>query len=320
MELVVLLYALSFGSVQVLLVPQYIEVRLAQARNFTIDKSGGGICKDEDSASNPDYHIQQAIAADTAFWAMVTTTLSYLPPLIISPLVGALSDQLGRKIHLLMPCLGQFLYIGFSLIVFYLEWPLSVYVCGSLFYGIGGGYKCLMGAGYAYISDITDTGKSRLFRMAVVPVVFVGGMSVVQVATGYSIQLFGFITTAWVAFAISSASILYILIPGCLPESHKVKSRESYEKLNFKELVRDVINLFVQNGKKRNQLLVLFLIYFLTDIFQHSQASGAIYIIYGLGPPFCWSSVEAGYFSFTDMVAGALGKYNILFYYHVWGV
>ena len=295
-----------------MLVPQYIEIRVAQARNFTTDEGDDGICTDENSTSNPDYRIQQEIAADTAYWAMITTTLSYLPPLIISPLYGALSDHLGRKIQLLMPCLGEFLYIGFSLIVFYLNLPLSVYVCGSLFYGIGGGYKCLMGAGYAYISDITDTEKSRLFRMAVVPAVFVGGMSTVQVATGYSINYFGFIPTAWVAFVLSSASILYILIPGCLPESHIVKTQESHDKLNCKELVRDVINLFVQNAKKRNQLLLLFLIYFITDVFQHSQGSGAIYIIYGLGPPFYWSSVEVGYFSFTFMVTGVIGKYNIL--------
>ena len=295
-----------------MLVPQYIELRVAQARNFTTDKGDDVICTDENSTSNPDYEIQQEIAADTAYWAMITTTLSYLPPLIISPLYGALSDHLGRKIHLLMPCLGEFLYIGFSLIVFYFNLPLSVYVFGSVFYGLGGGNKCLVGAGYAYISDITDTGKSRLFRMAIVPALFAGAMSIVQIATGYSIKHLGFIPTAWVAFGVSSASILYILIPGCLPESHKVKSQKSHKKLNFKILVRDVINLFVQNAKKRNQLLLLFLIYFITDIFQHSQASGAIYIIYGLGPPFCWSSVDAGYFSFTFMVTGALGKYNIL--------
>ena len=239
---------------------------------------------------------------------MITTALSYFPSLIISPLYGALGDHLGRKIHLLFPCIGEFLYIVFNLIVFHLNLPLSVYACGTLLYGFGGGYKCLMGGSFAYISDITDNEKSRLFRIAIVQAVLLGTMSIVQLLAGHSIERIGFIRTTWVASVLSSAAILYIVIPGCLPESYQVQSQESHKKLNLKELLTDVTNLFVQSAKKRNQLILLFLIYFITDIIQLSHGAAQIFLIYGLGPPFCWSSVGAGYVSFTYLAASMLGK------------
>ena len=161
-----------------------------------------------------------------------------------------------------------------------------MYACGTLLYGFGGGYKCLMGGSFAYISDITDNEKSRLFRIAIVQAVLLGTMSIVQLLAGHSIERIGFIQTTWVAFVLSSAAILYIVIPGCLPESYQVQSQESHKKLDLKELLTDVTNLFVQSAKKRNQLILLFLIYFITDIIQLSHGAAQIFIIYGLGPPF----------------------------------
>ena len=315
-EIVIVFFGASFGSLYVLVFPHYIRDKLAHNRNFTMIIKGdvedhNGTCYDRNITTNPDYAIQQEIAAETSHWVMLGTTLSYIPALFISVIYGALGDNLGRKVHLLIPCIGGFLCICCMLVVLYLDLPLSYYVSANVLYGLGGGYQFLMVGCSAYVADITVTEKARLMRITTVQAVLLGTMSIVQIPAGYIIDIFGFIIATWICFSFSLLAILYITIPGCLYESHKNYSSTDLTRTQlFRKLFTDVYNLFMKRKKRkrRDKLMLLYLMYFVTDVIQLSQSDTEIQIVYGLGPPFCWTSVTAGYFAIIFLGSGMFGK------------
>ena len=286
-------------------------------KNLTL-KGENNSCLDRNVTSNPDYLIEQEIAAETSFWVMLATTISYCPALFICPLYGALGDHLGRKVHLLIPCIGGFLSIVCILVVMYLELSLTAFAWSNLLYGFGGGYQFMMAGCFAYISDITTNEESRRTRLTVVQAVLLGTMGIIELPAGYIIEYFGFITAMWVCFGFSIAAILYILIPGCLYESHVSTPSDCvpFKKI-LKKIFTDVFDLFTKDrpGKRRDRLMLLYLMYFITDVIQLSQSDTQIQIIYGLGPPFCWTSVTAGYFAVIFLGAGTLGKSVTIFFF-----
>ena len=315
-ELAIIFFGASFGSLYVLVLPNYIRYKLTQDRNFTMIFKGNvedhnGTCYDRNITTNPDYAIQQEIAAETSKWVMLSTTLCSLPALFISVIYGALGDNLGRKIHLLIPCIGGFLCICCMLVVLYLDLPLWYYVSANLLYGLGGSYQFFMVGCSAYVADITTNEKSRLMRITIVQAVLLGTMSIVQIPAGYIIDKYGYITATWICFSFALLAILYITIPGCLYESHKNYSSSDLTRTQlFKKLFSDVYDLFMTKNKRkrRDKLMLLYLMYFITDLIQLSQSDTEIQIVYGLGPPFCWTSVTAGYFAVIFLGSGMFGK------------
>ncbi|XP_072029153.1 lysosomal proton-coupled steroid conjugate and bile acid symporter SLC46A3-like isoform X2 [Amphiura filiformis] len=287
--------------------PKYIEDRLAEDRNFTLlkDDALNVSCIDKQGTNDSDYQIQQDIAAETAHWVMIGTVLSFAPAIFTGPFFGALSDRLGRKLPLLISSLGFALWlfaIG-TMTVFRL--PLSYLVCASLLIGVGGGYTLFLGGCYAYLSDISS-GKSRLLRIAVARALFEGTSGLSQIPAAYFVEEYGFESLVWLTCGLFIVAILYILSP-CIPLPPRVGSY-SAKKTSFKILANDIMDIFAVNTEKRRIRLGMFLlIYFVTNLIQQSLGATEIFILYGLGPPLCWTSATAGVYSFTLLACGALG-------------
>ena len=288
--------------------PQYIEERLAQDRNYTLVKDNGanGTCTSMNN-SDPDYVIQQEIAADMATWSMVNSALTYLPGVFLAPFYGVLSDRLGRRATFYIPIVAHVACCIMLFLIMYLRLPLVVLVFANLLDGLGG-YICFLIAGcYAYISDIS-TEKSRLVRLAVVQTAYFTGVALVQIPIGYIIKGYGFISIVWLSVSLLIVTILYLVIPCVLLET--VNAKRSSKHIGAVELTHDLYNMFAVNTQSRRyRLLLILTISFFTDIIQLSTSVTMLYTIYGLGPPFCWSSVIVGYFSVVYMAFGAFGKY-----------
>ena len=299
-------FSASVGAVATLQ-PQYIEERLAQDRNYTLVKDNGanGTCTSMNN-SDPDYVIQQEIAADMATWSMVISALTYLPVVFLAPFYGVLSDRLGRRTTLYIPVVAHTVFCILLLLIVYLRLPLAVLVFANFIDGLGGYAFYLSSGCYAYISDIS-TEKSRLVRLAVLQTAEFIGVALVQVPVGYIIQGYGFVSTVWLVVALQMAAILYLIIPRILLET--VDTNRNTKHIGAVELIHDLRNLFAVNTQSRRyRLVIIFTIYFFTDIIQLSTSATTLYGIYGLGPPFCWSSVIVGYFGVVFMSSGAFGE------------
>ncbi|XP_072040953.1 proton-coupled folate transporter-like isoform X2 [Amphiura filiformis] len=286
-----------FGAME----PQYIEERLAQDRNYTLTKDDdiNGTCNNKNT-SDPDYIIQQEIAADMATWTMINKSLSFLPVVFLAPFFGVLSDRLGRKLNFAIPITAHVIFIILILLILYLRLPLLVLTLANLVEGLGGQIYFFIAGSYAYISDVS-TKKARLVRLAVLQTVYGSAFGIVQILVAYIIQAYGFIPIAWLSTAFLIAAILYLTIPRVLLET--VEPNKTSKPIGAREFSRDLYKLFAVNDQNRNyQILIILTINFITDIVQTTISS-----LYGLGPPFCWSSVTLGYFNVVSMVFGAIG-------------
>ena len=313
-EPAVILIGASQGPLALLGLPLYFEETLANQRNFTLikDDSVNGTCNDPNANTSVDYQIQQEIAAETATLAMIGTVLGFAPAVFISPFLGALSDRLGRRLNLQIPILGFFFWQLAVVISMYVHLPLWVISMWSIFVGLGGGYTFLLSGCYAYISDLVGKEQSRLLRFSVVRAVFEVSLGFMQIPAAYFIEQYGFIPYVWLNIAMSIAALLYISFSPCFTPSSQAFSCSSKEnRLNVEKVFSDVKQLFQDNtDKRRFRLGLFFLIYFVTDLIQLSLGSTQIFILYGLGPPFCWSSATAAIFTLILQCFSSFGEYN----------
>ena len=287
----------------------YIEERLANDRNYTLDKgnSENGTCATQNS-SDPDYVTQQEIAAELATWVMINTALSFLPVVFVAPFYGALCDRYGRKLNFVIPLLAHILCSTIVLLTVYLQLPLAVLTLGNFVMGLGGN-NSFFEAGYlTYISDIS-TEKSRLVRMAIVQMLLILSVGSIQIPVSYLFSV-SIPAVFWTEMAIIFAALLYVTIPGILEEP--VCVQDTKDPISFKEITQNVYNLFAVNTEgRRYRLVLLFVIYFFTALFHLSAGASAIYGLYGLGPPFCWSARTLSLFNLTLLAFSAAGKYSI---------
>ena len=307
-----LLSCAALAPLTLLLVPQYIESRVAKEYNFTVnDESLDSTCQDQNTTNNPGYKTRQDIANDTAFWIMISTAIMQIPAIFVAPFYGALSDRLSRKLNLFLPLIASMFTVILQLVVMYVELPIVVFALANVFYGIGGGY-CYFTAGcYAYIADITDS-KSRIFRMSIVSAIAKLGMATMPLIFGYVTDLFGLIPAMWTILTMHIVSILYLFVPGLLPETVKQKPviSTSGKKTDLVfNTVNDIQKVLKESTQKRHvRLLLLLVLLLLTDLVQLSAGAAQVFTIYGLGPPFCWSVVTLGYFTFAYFASASIGE------------
>ncbi|KAJ3047406.1 hypothetical protein HK102_012925, partial [Quaeritorhiza haematococci] len=118
-------------------------------------------------ASLPDYLKCAAdtnVQANTSWWTMILSLAANIPGLISAPVVGAISDNVGRKHAILFPILGGILRILALVVVTHFRLSLWVLFVSYIFEGLLGSFMVLEAAAFAYIADTSDgKGRTSLF-------------------------------------------------------------------------------------------------------------------------------------------------------------
>ena len=309
-EPIMIMASVAFG-VFIVVSPQYVKERLVNARNSSLllENSENGTCDDlsDLNTSDPYFIIDQEIQADTAFWQMLIISFGFLPALFTTPLIGAWGDTVGRKIVIILPIFGFFIFATVYLFVIYFSLPLWIVVLGSFIQGVLGNYGLVIAGALAYIADVT-TKKKRALRIAVVEALLVAGIGVSQVITGLLIGVAGFAAPLWMSAALSTTCILYITVPPFLIETAKTRDLQDLDRYTQVETTVGILySLFHTNENCRRVKLVLpLLAVFLSEMVTYGLSN--VTLIYGLGSPFCWSSYIVGVYSGVVFTSGALGK------------
>ena len=308
-EPVMITASVAFG-VFIVVSPQYVRARLANARNFSLpeEDSENGTCRSKyQNTSDPYFVLDQKIQADTAFWTMLITSCGFLPALFTAPLLGAWGDIVGRKFVIILPIIGYFIYAAIFLFVIYFNLPLWVVVVGSFIHGVLGNYGLLVAGALAYIADVT-TKEKRALRIAIIQALTTTGVGVSQVISGFLIAAAGFAAPLWMAAALNIICILYITVPPFLIETLPFRGQQGSDTYTrIKTTVASLYDLFHENENfRRVKLISSLLALFTAEMIIHGLNN--ITIIYGLGPPFCWSPSLVGIFSGAVFTSGALGK------------
>ena len=318
-EPVLLFVAMAIGVILVVQ-PQYLRERVAKARNITLPTPGRGGGGNESqgcsfrNTSNPYYIALQEVQAEVSFWTMILAISGSLPALIMAPIIGSWGDKVGRKVALGVPVFGYVLTSITYLMIFYFELPLWVLLLAMFFQGIAGGNGLILAAAVAYVTDITSE-KNRIHRIGIVHGSFIIGIGLTQLFAGFIIQSFGYGPTLWISLGTIALSFLYVVLPPFLIETVDTSRRSTPESKvgsgTKLEAIHSLIDLFrINTGYRRIRLGLIFSME-LTNELLNTSAVGII-IIYGLGPPFCWSSVlVSGYWTML-LFGSALCKYVIL--------
>ncbi|XP_072018606.1 lysosomal proton-coupled steroid conjugate and bile acid symporter SLC46A3-like [Amphiura filiformis] len=288
------------GGVILSVMPQLLRYTIAMNMNVTLPESGRGMngsCV-EQNQSNPYYLRLQAVQADVAFWQMVISLCGNIPSLIVSPFWGAWSDLVGRKICMGLIVVGNIAETVILIIVVYLELPLWILAISSFLTGFLGGFWLILAQCVAYVADVTAE-KTRLLRISIVQGAPVLGYGLTQLGVGYMIQHYGFGPPLWMACIAYCVTLLYIVSPLLIETVDRKHKRDRHdidkEASSVMAGVKNLIMLFKSNVYLRRwRIGFLYTIEFMNELFNTSSVR--IAIIYGLGPPFCFSSVlVAGY-------------------------
>ncbi|XP_072018504.1 proton-coupled folate transporter-like [Amphiura filiformis] len=258
-----------------LILPQYLRYRIARQLNVTLPDSGNGLngtCVGRNT-SNPYYVRLQEVQAEVAYWQMITILSGSLPALFVSPLLGAWSDIVGRKVVLGLDTFGLGCYDAGLLRTYHLTLPICVIPVSYFFSGLTGGLGLLMAQAFAYLSDVTNN-ENRLLRIAIMMGLnsIAGGLS--QISVGYLIRDYGYGPPLWMAFIAVCMALVYIVIPQLLIETvdrSGKRAEEQNDKLwaSFIDGVKSLKLLFKDNNRLRRwRLVLLYLIDFMREILE----------------------------------------------------
>lgn len=107
-------------------------------------------------------------------YSMLTTITFLLPSILVSPFIGTLSDQVGRKPAMLLVFGGQILSAILGVCIVYFELSIFCFLATAFITGVSGGFGMMMSSSFAYVTDITPK-KWLTVRMATLEAsIFVG--------------------------------------------------------------------------------------------------------------------------------------------------
>lgn len=167
--------------------------------------------------------VLQAVQKETSHFLIQTELCFLFPSLVSSMFLVSYSDYRGRKVAMVPPLVGSFLFTLTYFIVSKYSLSLSYLLGAAFFAGIFGGKSTLTGACFSYVADCcgqdqTENRKrEKTVRMARLDMVLGVLSGLGSLCTGFYIQAAGF------SWPFLSASILHLLnliyVLGILKES-----------------------------------------------------------------------------------------------------
>ncbi|XP_048456552.1 proton-coupled folate transporter isoform X3 [Rhincodon typus] len=277
------------------------------------------ICEDlynkEDICGNLSLHpdeslVTQSKAAYVLLLYTAVLTILSIPPSI---LLGAWSDQAGRKLGMILPSIGA-LIGGAILIVMVQVKDMSVYWCvfASALIGIFGNYVAIFLSVFSYVADITKDGN-RTMRIGIVQsMTYIGG-TVGYLLSGWLLQNYTFTHVFGVYCGCQVISIFYVLL--WLQESNSPERMDLTDEVagtTNDRILKKGIFLYasrtwetfskVRGGQDRLKLYLIFLCVFL--IYICSTGEQSILILFLTYPPQHFSVELYGIYSAIKMFLG----------------
>ncbi|XP_078413742.1 lysosomal proton-coupled steroid conjugate and bile acid symporter SLC46A3 [Cetorhinus maximus] len=187
------------------------------------------ICEDQynedDICNNLSLHPEESLVIQSKASYVLLLSTAVLTTLSIPPsvLLGAWSDQAGRKLGMILPSIGASIG-GAIFIVMVQVKDMSVYWCifASALIGIFGNYVAIFLSVSSYMADITHDGN-RTMRIGIVQsMIYIGG-TVGYLLSGWLLQNYTFTHVFGVYCGCQVVSIFYIVL--WLQESNRGTER-----------------------------------------------------------------------------------------------
>ena len=135
-------------------------------RKICLERFNLTVCDNLNEEENQDF--ETVVQSDASHWYLVNNLCAEIPSILLSPIYGSLSDNMGRKAALILPLFGQILCtVNYVINSLFMDLPVWHILFGTLTGGIFGGWVSCGMACFAYLSEVTAE-KSRTARIAIV--------------------------------------------------------------------------------------------------------------------------------------------------------
>ncbi|XP_072182000.1 proton-coupled folate transporter-like [Diadema setosum] len=309
-ELPVTLACFSYRLL-VTLEAEYIHARVAADYNFSLTPNASqSTCNGNGNVNGSSGNmVNEEVQSVTSLWLLYLGLAMFVPNLFTALWFGFMGDRAGRKPALFVPVLGFWCQsiVYFAIVRFQLS--LYVFFAGDFISGFCGSTALTQSTAAAYITDVTSV-KSRTFRVVVLETVAFVGSALGQISLGLLLQFGGrgeggeqynvFLTPLILAFATSSASLIYIIFPRVLIETVDRRTATG------RSLMSGVVNMFRVNINMRRYKLVLYMAVMVCVAVASASLSNLI-VIYSMGAPFCFTPLFVSFLQVTLYIVSAIG-------------
>ncbi|KAG5843431.1 hypothetical protein ANANG_G00150880 [Anguilla anguilla] len=264
-EPVVAMYAFAMFMTYPLL-QQYIYRRLWEQLTDSPYTSSLNFSHCEDNNSNLSRQ-HEAVQKEASLFFLYSELCFLFPSLVMSLLLVSLSDHCGRKVAIITPLVGDFLFSLSYFLVSRYSLSLKLVLAASFLAGTMGGPTALIGGSFAYVADLCGSGRKTV-RMAGLDMLLGVLSGLASLSTGFFIRTAGF---SWPFFTAALLHLLNLAYASCLlaetveaPASPAAEEdggwRSKREALRAR--FQGVYLLFAASTRRRNTLLLLTLLAF----------------------------------------------------------
>uniref|UniRef100_A0AAR2M1L3 Solute carrier family 46 member 3 n=1 Tax=Pygocentrus nattereri TaxID=42514 RepID=A0AAR2M1L3_PYGNA len=230
-----------------------------------------------------------AVQTETSRFLLQSELIFLLPCLFSSLLLLSYSDYRGRKVAMVPPLVGDFLFTLSYFIVSWFSLSLGYLLAAAFLAGLLGGPNTLLGGCFSYVADRCQerpAGKKTV-QMARLDAVLGVLSGLGSLCTGFFIRAAGFSWPFLTASMLHLLNLLYVL--GVLKEPLGQNLPPSPSSPGS-----GVYLLFAASTRRRNTVLLLLLSAFI--FYKVITKSGmSIFILFELNAPLCWNELLVGY-------------------------
>ncbi|XP_046571893.1 proton-coupled folate transporter-like [Haliotis rubra] len=263
----------------------------------------------EEHKTEEDYVQSQA-----SYWILKNTVVDLVPScLTVLFLYGSWGDKVGRKLPVIIPCLGAALSsIVYLLLSIYPSSKLEYLLIGALVKGLSGGFPTLLMSVYSYVSHIADP-SNKTMRIGILESMTFFAGTVGVFISGVMLDN----TSYMFVFAFISVSFFLGMVYAIIRLENITANtrRREGEGVCMYWCLTSVLEsgrcVMKKREEKKNLYIFLALIIFII-IVMGTSCEIDVLLLYTRRPPLSWSQTTFGYFKGLENFTRSLTLVTVL--------
>ncbi len=235
--------------------------------------------------------FQNQVQTATAQWMMYIEIAETIPSVLVTLVLGPISDIKGRKFALILPLIGSSIMSLIFILTETLNWPYAVAIVALFMNGILGSAALLFTAAFSYIGDVSSR-EDTVMRMAILDTVYTLASAVAMIYMGYIINGLGFAYAFLFLIGLNILNMLYVIF--IMPESIK-NIKDLKEMTNPAKHIQKAFIAITKPTIKENGWKIRLSITTNTVIIIASMGAMRMQSLFAMDEPLCWGSVLIGY-------------------------
>ena len=258
--------------------------------------------------------VEQEVQTVASHFLLYTNLAFGFPILLVSLLYGHLSDKWGRKVFILIPLAMNALCASVIVVVIELEVSMYFLLIGHVLNGLGGSFPVNNLVSYAYISDITTSGR-RTAQIGVLESMFYFAASIGGLLGGVTVQHLGYVAPYMTNIVCNALLVFYVVC--ALPESVQspptqidTTAESNSDNVHWRDILSELLNSARRNRCHMTVVTLLLAIFFTVQMIYLGILD--IQYLFALAEPLCWGVDLLGYFSAYVVATNGLASMFLL--------